>query len=58
VRAALWQAQVEADKIQAQVAVAKGANNIDAACNLAATSKRLMSLVEEAGKLGRPVELS
>jgi len=58
VRAALWQAQVEAEKIQAQVAVAKGANNIDAACNLAATSKRLMSLVEEAGKLGRPVELS
>ena len=58
VRAALWQAQVEAEKIQAQVAVAKGANNIDAACNLAATSKRLMSLVEEAEKLGRPAEFS
>lgn len=51
VRAALWQAQVEAEKIQAQVAVAKGANDIDAACNLAATSKRLMSLVDEAEKL-------
>ena len=51
VRAALWQAQVEAEKIQAQVVVAKGANDIDAACNLAATSKRLMSLMDEAEKL-------
>jgi hypothetical protein len=50
-RAALWQVQVEAEKIQARVAVAKDANDIDAACNLAATSKRLMSLVDEAEKL-------
>ncbi|MFL6301584.1 MAG: hypothetical protein ACJ71N_13350 [Terriglobales bacterium] len=50
-RAALWQAQVEAEKIQAQIAVAKAMNDIDAACNLAATTKRLMALVDEAGKL-------
>ena len=50
-RAALWQVQVEAEKIQAQVAVAKAMNDIDAACNLAATAKRLMALVEEAEKL-------
>jgi hypothetical protein len=50
-RAALWQVQVEAEKIQARVAVAKDANDIDAACNLAATSKRLKSLVDEAEKL-------
>ena len=49
-RAALWQVQVEAEKIQAQVAVAKATNDIDAACNLAATAKRLMALVEEAEK--------
>jgi hypothetical protein len=50
-RAALWQVQVEAEKIQARVAVAKDAKDIDAACNLAATSKRLMALVDEAEKL-------
>jgi hypothetical protein len=47
----LWQVQVEAEKIQARVAVAKDAKDIDAACNLAATSKRLMALVDEAEKL-------
>lgn len=50
-RAGLWQVQVEAEKIQARVAVAKAMNDLDAACNLAATAKRLMSLVDEAGKL-------
>ena len=50
-RSALWQVQVESEKIQGRVAIAKGANDIDAACNLAATSKRLMALVDEAEKL-------
>jgi len=50
-RTALWQVQVEVEKIQARVAVAKDTNDIDAACNLAATSKRLMALVDEAEKL-------
>ena len=50
-RAALWQVQVEAEKVQARVAIAKDSKDIDAACNLAASSKRLMSLVDEAEKL-------
>jgi len=50
-RSALWQVQVESEKIQARVGIAKDAKDIDAACNLAATSKRLTSLVDEAEKL-------
>ncbi len=50
-RSALWQVQVESEKIQARVGIAKDAKDLDAACNLAATSKRLMSLVDEAEKL-------
>ena len=41
----------QSEKIQARVAIAKDANDIDAACNLAATSKRLMALVGEAASL-------
>jgi hypothetical protein len=43
-------AELESKKIQAQIAVAKQAKDIDAAVNLAATSKRLSGLLDEAAK--------
>jgi hypothetical protein len=43
-------AEAESKKIQAQIAVAKQAKDIDAAVNLAATSKRLSGLLDEAAK--------
>ncbi len=45
-------AHVEAGFLQEQVSIAKDKKNIDAAVNLAATAKRLLSLLEEAEKLG------
>ncbi len=49
--ALLEMTHAEADRIQAQVARAKDARNIDAAVNLAASGKRLLALMEEAKKL-------
>lgn len=49
--AALEIAQRQADKMQASVAEAKELKNIDAAVNLAATSKRLLALIEESHKI-------
>lgn len=43
-------AEQESKKIQARIAVAKQAKDIDAAVNLAATSKRLSGLLDEAAK--------
>ena len=43
-------AELESRKIQARIAVAKQAKDIDAAVNLAATSKRLSGLLDEAIK--------
>lgn len=48
---ALGMARNQVKEMEAQVAVAKEANNIDAAVNLAATTKRLLSLVDEGEKL-------
>ena len=45
-------AHIEAGMLQEQVSIAKEKKNIDAAVNLAATAKRLLSLLEEAEKLG------
>jgi hypothetical protein len=50
---AMRTAQLEAAKIQARIAIAKDAKDIDSAVNLAATSKRLMTLLEEADKLSK-----
>jgi len=49
-RTAVRMAQLESAKIQARIAVAKQAKDIDAAVNLAATSKRLLSVLDEAEK--------
>jgi hypothetical protein len=49
--AAMELAERQAAEIKLHVAQAKEANNIDAAVNLAATAKRLLSLVEEGRKL-------
>ncbi len=49
--AALDIARRQVDEMKAHVAKAKEINNIDAAVNLAATAKRLLSLVEEGEKL-------
>jgi hypothetical protein len=49
-RFALELARKQAADMQAQVAGAKQANNIDAAVNLAATTKRLMALIDEGEK--------
>ena len=43
-------AQLESAKIQARIAVAKQAKDIDSAVNLAATHKRLVALMDEAEK--------
>ena len=37
--------------MEAQIAAAKEANNIDAAVNLAATTKRLVALIDEGDRL-------
>jgi hypothetical protein len=49
--AAVATAHTEAAQMQERIAEAKDAKNIDAAVNLAATHKRLLSLVAEAEKL-------
>lgn len=48
---ALGLARKQVAEMQSQVIAAKEASNIDAAVNLAATSKRLMSLIDEAAKV-------
>ena len=48
---ALELAKAQATEMEAHVAEAKEAKNIDAAVNLAATTKRLMALIEEAEKV-------
>lgn len=48
---ALGLARNQVREMESQVVLAKDANNIDAAVNLAATTKRLLALVEEGGKL-------
>jgi len=48
---ALDLARTQVAEMDAQVAAAKEANNIDAAVNLAATTKRLLALIDEAQKL-------
>jgi hypothetical protein len=51
IRDAIGMAHAEAARMQEHIARAKDAKNIDAAVNLAATHKRLLSLVAEAEKL-------
>jgi copper chaperone CopZ len=51
VTVALELARQQVKEMEVQVSLAKEASNIDAAVNLAATTKRLLSLIEEAGKL-------
>jgi hypothetical protein len=51
VTVALELARQQVKEMEAQVSAAKEASNIDAAVNLAATTKRLLSLIEETGKL-------
>ena len=48
---ALKLARTQVMEMEQQVAVAKEANNIDAAVNLAATTKRLLALIDEGEKL-------
>ena len=48
---ALDLAGTQVEEMDAQVAAAKEANNIDAAVNFAATTKRLLALIDEAEKL-------
>lgn len=50
VAGALAAAQFESAKLQERIAAAKQAKDIDAAVNLAATSKRLLALIDEAAK--------
>jgi hypothetical protein len=52
-RSAIHVAKYESAKIQARVSVAKQANDIDNTVNLAATSKRLLMIIEEAEKLAK-----
>lgn len=49
--AAIEIAGTTVEELRQQVEVAKQAQNIDAAVNLAATTKRLLALIEEGGKL-------
>jgi hypothetical protein len=51
VTVALDLARQQVHEMEAQVSAAKEASNIDAAVNLAATTKRLLSLIDEAEKL-------
>ncbi len=53
ISAALEIADRAVDEMREQVAKAKESKNIDAAVNLAATTKRLLSLIEEAKRLGQ-----
>jgi hypothetical protein len=48
---ALELAQAQVEEMKAQVIIAKESKNIDAAVNLAATAKRLLSLIADAEKL-------
>jgi len=48
---ALTLAKKQTQEMEAQIAAAKEANNIDAAVNLAATTKRLLALIDEGEKL-------
>jgi hypothetical protein len=48
---ALTLARKQTQEMEAQIAAAKEANNIDAAVNLAATTKRLLALMDEGEKL-------
>jgi hypothetical protein len=48
---ALAMARKQTHEMDAQIALAKEANNIDAAVNLAATTKRLVALIDEGEKL-------
>jgi hypothetical protein len=48
---ALGLARNQVTEMEEQVASAKEANNIDAAVNLAATTKRLLALLDEGEKL-------
>lgn len=50
IRGAIGSAHVEAAEIQEQIAAAKDAKDIDAAVNLAATAKRLLSAIADAEK--------
>ncbi|HTD21768.1 MAG TPA: hypothetical protein VK738_03890 [Terriglobales bacterium] len=52
-RSAIHVAKYESAKIQARVSVAKQNNDIDSTVNLAATSKRLLMIIEEAEKLAK-----
>ena len=52
-RSAIHVAKYESAKIQARVSVAKQNHDIDNAVNLAATSKRLLMVIEEADKLAK-----
>jgi len=52
-RSAIHVAKYESAKIQARVSVAKQNNDLDNAVNLAATSKRLLMVIEEADKLAK-----
>jgi hypothetical protein len=51
VKVALELAKAQATEMEAHVAEAKESKNIDAAVNLAATTKRLMALIDEAEKV-------
>lgn len=53
ISAALVIADRAVDEMREHVAKAKESKNIDAAVNLAATTKRLLSLIEEAKRLGQ-----
>jgi len=48
---ALALARKQTQEMDAQIAAAKEVNNIDAAVNLAATTKRLVALIDEGEKL-------
>jgi hypothetical protein len=50
--AALDIARAQIDEMKTHIEAAKEAQNIDAAVNLAATSKRLLSLIADAEKVG------
>lgn len=53
VAGALKSALAESENVQARIAAAKEAKDIDAAVNLAATNKRLGSVIDEAAKVAK-----
>lgn len=53
---ALALARKQTAEMEAQIAAAKEDNNIDAAVNLAATTKRLLALIDEGAKLNGVTE--